>query len=352
MAADSNMRENVLDYYSNVLHSKEDLKTQVCCSTDAMPTHIREVLKEIDDDIINRFYGCGSPIPPDLRGLTVLDLGCGTGRDVYILSKLVGREGRAIGIDMNEDQLAVARTYSAKQMEAFGYEKPNVEFLTGHIEDLAAIGIATNSIDVVISNCVINLSPDKESVFREIFRVLKPGGELYFSDVFTGRRIPGALQSNSVLQGECLAGALYGEDFRRLLRTVGCLDYRVTSNTRIALGNPDIEAMVGNVEFYSTTLRTFKLKDLEDICEDYGQVATYKGSIPECPHRFTLDDHHDFEAGKPMRVCGNTASMLHDTRFGKHFVVTGDRSVHFGPFSCDTPAADNPASQDKLGPCC
>ena len=234
MAADGNMRENVLNYYSNVLHSKEDLKTQVCCSTDAMPTYIREVLKEIDDDIIDRFYGCGSPIPPDLRGLTVLDLGCGTGRDVYILSKLVGREGRAIGIDMNEDQLAVARTHSAKQMEAFGYEKPNVEFLSGQIEDLAAIGIATNSIDVVISNCVINLSPDKESVFREIFRVLKPGGELTFSDVFTGRRIPAPLQSNSVLQGECLAGALYAEDFRRLLRTIGCLAYRVTSNPPIA----------------------------------------------------------------------------------------------------------------------
>lgn len=352
MAAESNMRDNVLDYYSTVLRSKEDLKTQACCSTDAMPTHIREVLKEIDDDIINRFYGCGSPIPPDLRGLTVLDLGCGTGRDVYILSKLVGPEGRAIGIDMNEDQLAVARTYCGQQMAAFGYKEPNVSFLTGQIEDLGALGIETDSIDVVISNCVINLAPDKESVFKEIFRVLKPGGELYFSDVFTGRRIPDALQSNSVLQGECLAGALYTEDFRRLLRTIGCLDYRVTSNTRIALGNPDIEAVVGTVEFYSTTLRTFNLKDLEDICEDYGQVATYKGSIPECPHRFTLDDHHDFETGKPMLVCGNTASMLQDTRFGKHFVVTGDRSVHFGIFPCDSPTTDNLSNQDKLGPCC
>ena len=352
MAADSDMRDNVLDYYSNVLQSRQDLKTQACCSTDAMPAHIREVLKDIDDDIINRFYGCGSPIPPALQGQTVLDLGCGTGRDVYIVSKLVGPEGRVIGIDMNEDQLAVARTHCAKQMAAFGYQEPNVSFLTGQIEDLAALGIETDAIDVVISNCVINLSPDKESVFREIFRILKPGGELHFSDVFTDRRIPDALQSNSVLQGECLAGALYTEDFRRLLRTIGCLDYRVTANTKIALGNPDIEAVVGAVEFYSTTLRTFKLKELEDICEDYGQVATYQGSIPECPHRFTLDDHHNFEAGKPMRVCGNTASMLQNTRFGKHFVVTGDRSVHFGPFRGDSPASDTPSTQAKPGPCC
>jgi SAM-dependent methyltransferase len=253
---------------------------------------------------------------------------------------------------MNEDQLNLAREACDAQMETFGYENPNVAFLSGQIEDLASIGIATDSIDVVISNCVVNLSPDKASVFREIFRVLKPGGELYFSDVFTDRRVPDALQSNSVLQGECLAGALYREDFRRLLLQIGCPDYRVTAHSQIALGNPEIEGLVGTVVFYSTTVRAFNLAPLEDACEDYGQVATYKGTIPECPHRFTLDDHHLFEAGKPMLVCGNTASMLQDTRFGKHFVVSGDRSVHFGLFPCDTPAEGQQSSPATSGACC
>ena len=135
----------------------------------------------------------------------MLDLGCGTGRDSYILASLVGEQGHVIGIDMTDEQLIVANEHVPSMMEKFGFRQPNVDFRQGYIEDLQTPGIEDNSIDVVISNCVINLSPHKEEVFREIFRVLKPGGELLFSDVFSGQRIPAPLKDDPVLMGECLS---------------------------------------------------------------------------------------------------------------------------------------------------
>jgi len=213
---------------------------------------------------------------------------------------------------------------------------------------LDEIGIADESVDVVISNCVINLAPDKRRVFEEILRVLKPGGELYFSDIFTGRRVPQALVDDPVLRGECLGGAMYIEDFRRMLRELGVVDYRVSASRRVSLDDPEVEAMAGMIDFHSRTIRLFKLDDLEDICEDYGQTADYKGTIPQSPHAFVLDDHHTFITGKPMLVCGNTASMLEKTRYARHFIVNGDRSTHYGAFECG-PAA---ASESAGGACC
>jgi len=353
MTGSSNIKEQVKEYYGRVLDSKHDLKTSACCSIEALPAHHRKAMSLIDAEILDKFYGCGSPIPPALEGCTVLDLGCGTGRDVYLAAQLVGKNGFVIGVDMTDEQLEVARRHLESQTARFGYGKPNVDFRQGYIEDLAGCGIADNSVDVVISNCVINLSPDKERVFSEIFRVLKPGGELYFSDVFSGRRIPDSLRSDPVLYGECLSGALYIEDFRRMLQRLGCQDYRVVSRRQISLDNPALEAKAGMIDFYSMTVRAFKLASLEDICEDFGQSATYLGTIAEHPHRFPLDDHHAFVTGKPMLVCGNSAAMVGETRFGSHFRVSGDRSTHFGPFDC-APAAVKGAAGDTCsgGSCC
>jgi hypothetical protein len=131
---------------------------------------------------------------------------------------------------------------------------------------------------------------------------------------------------------------LYTEDFRRLLRGLGILDYRIVSRSRLDLRSTEVETKAGMIDFHSTTIRAFKLP-LEDICEDYGQVAFYLGTLPEAPHAFTLDDHHLFRTGMPVLVCGNTAAMLQDTRFGRHFRIIGDRSAHYGPFDC-APAGD------------
>ncbi|NOY69415.1 MAG: methyltransferase domain-containing protein [Deltaproteobacteria bacterium] len=347
--------ENLKNYYGKILHGSSDLKTSACCcGTESLPVEVKAALKQIDDEIINRFYGCGSPIPPVLEDCTVLDLGCGTGRDVYIASKLVGENGRAIGIDMTDEQLDIARRSIDSMTRKFGYQNPNVDFQKGYIEDLKSAKISDNSVDIVISNCVINLSPDKHAVLSEIFRVLKPGGELFFSDIFSGRRMPEQFKDDPVLHGECLAGAMYIEDFRRLLNDLGCPDYRVTAKRRILLNNPAIETKIGMIDFYSMTIRAFKLAALEDICEDYGQVAVYQGSIPNHPHYFDLDNHHRFITGKQMLVCGNTAAMVSDTRFAGHFKVYGDRSVHYGPFDC-APAsvkAENPDEGGSGGACC
>ncbi|MCL2142960.1 MAG: methyltransferase domain-containing protein [Methanomassiliicoccaceae archaeon] len=333
--------EQVKDYYGKRLKSKKDLKTNACCSIERPPAEIRDIMPLIADEIKDRFYGCGSPLPPLLDGMTLLDLGCGTGRDVYIASKLVGANGHAIGVDMTTEQIETAIKYQEEQRRRFDLKTSNVKFMQGYIEDLGSLGIEDNSVDVVISNCVINLSPAKEQVFREIYRVLRPGGELFFSDVFADRRIPASLAADPVLRGECLSGALYVEDFRRLMSKCGWNDFRYTNVRTLELDNEDVKEKMGFATFTSRTVRAFKLDGLEDVCEDYGHIASYDGSIPGHPHFFDLDDHHRFFTNKPAAVCGNTASMLSDTRYGKAFTVTGDRSVHFGVFGGCSPGNVN-----------
>jgi arsenite methyltransferase len=332
--ADAGTHEQLVqDYYGRVLRSTQDLQTGACCLPAALPPHLRAILNEIHPEVTERFYGCGSPIPPGLAGSTVLDIGCGSGRDCFLLSRLVGPKGQVLGVDMTPEQIAIANRYRHYHAERFGYGESNVKFLEGRVTDLAGLGIADASVDVVVSNCVLNLVADKERAFAEIFRVLKPGGELYFSDVYADRRIPSALRLDPVLLGECLAGALYLEDFRRLIAQTGCLDPRVCASNPIALDAGAIERTIGMVLFSSVTWRIFKLP-LEDRCEDFGQIASYLGTLPEHPHHFDLDDHHHFEAHKPLRVCGNTADMLSLTRYAEHFQVLGDKQRHFGLFDC------------------
>ncbi|HUS23647.1 MAG TPA: methyltransferase domain-containing protein [Candidatus Binatia bacterium] len=337
--------DSVKDYYGKVLKSSADLKTSACCLVAPLPPHVAAALAHVHPEIKDRFYGCGSPIPAALEGATVLDLGCGAGRDCYVMAQLAGPTGKVIGVDMTAEQLEVARRHLDYHAEKSGYA--NLEFRDGYIEDLRTAGIEDASVDVVVSNCVLNLSPDKPRVFREIFRVLKPGGELYFSDVFADRRVPAELAQDPVLIGECLGGALYFEDFRRLIAQAGCADARVCSNVKLDLRNAEIERKAGFINFHSMTVRAFKLA-LEDRCEDYGQVAHYLGTLPEFPHHFALDDHHLFETGRPMLVCGNTADLLAQTRYHRHFRVEGDKSRHYGLFDC-APAA---APAGSTAACC
>ncbi len=341
----SEVHADVRHYYGEVLTTSADLKTNACCPTESIPESYRQLLSLIHPEIQERFYGCGSPLPMALEGCTVLDLGCGTGRDSYMLAKLVGPSGYVHGVDMTAAQLCVAERHLDYHMQAFGHERTNIAFHLGQIEDLKALGIADESIDLVVSNCVINLAPDKERVFREIFRVLKPGGELVFADIFAACRLPAALAADPVLIGECLGGAMYLEDFRRLMFRLGCADVRTISASPLAVTEPELAAKLGLIRFVSQTVRAFKL-DLEDRCEDYGQTARYLGTIPASPNRFKLDQGHVFETGKTLPVCANTAAMLRQTRYAPHFHVQGDTSRHFGIMSR---AGDEPAAR---GACC
>ncbi len=343
------VKKGVREYYGKELKRSSDLKTGACKCSGNMSDEVKEALALVDDEIIERSYGCGSPIPPLLEGKTVLDLGCGTGKDVYIASKLVGGSGSVIGVDMTPEQLEVAKRHEADQMARFGYRKSNVRFLQGYIEDLKSLGIGDGTVDVVISNCVINLSPDKEKVFSEIYRVLKKGGELYFSDVFADRRVPDSVYADPVVRSECLGGAMYDGDFRRLMAQVGFADFRYTASSPVTVDDPAIKAAIGDAAFTSRTVRAFKVDGLEDTCEDYGQMAAYMGNIPGYPDLFDLDDHHRFRRGIWKKVCGNTAAMISGSRYSSAFAVKGDRSVHYGSFDCSSDDVPDPCGS---GCCC
>lgn len=348
-----NLQAFVREYYGQRLASSADLKTNACCASGAPPGWIAALLANVHPDVSDRFFGCGFPIPHALRGATVLDLGCGTGRDVYVLAQLVGAEGLVHGIDMTEGQLFLARETAGWHADKFRYPQPNTRFHQGYVEDLRAVGIADASVDVVVSNCVVNLSPRKDLVLAEVFRVLKPGGELYISDVFADRRLPAEVASDPVLYAECLGGALYQADFVRLAQRAGFADPRVVSTAPVALRNDEVSRKVGAARFSSVTYRLFKLDDLDAQCEDYGQSALYRGGIEGAESLFWLDDHHAFERGRPERVCGNTAAMLERTRFERWFEVTGSRRTHFGLFPCGpTLAASQYASSSAAGACC
>jgi arsenite methyltransferase len=297
--------------------------------------------------VLAKYYGCGLTVPDCIAGKHILDLGSGSGRDCFVLSKLVGENGCVVGIDMTDAQLELAEKTIPYHTEKFGYKNPNVSFKKGYIEKLDAIGLAENSFDVAVSNCVINLCPDKLAVLRQIHRVLKPGGEFYFSDVYSDRRIPQALVNDSVLYGECLSGALYTNDFIRLARQAGFMDPRIVKRSPITIANKELQQKTGNIQFESITYRLFKIEGLEDLCEDFGQAVTYKGTLPASPNFFNLDDQHHFETGRASAVCGNTYRMLHASRFKEHFEYFGDMRTHHGLFPDCGSSNPNPSSDNS-----
>lgn len=346
------MHEVVQDYYGKQLQSSADLKTSACCDVSSFPGWLKPLLGRIHPEVLSRYYGCGLVCPSLLAGSRVLDLGCGSGRDVYALAQLVGPDGEVIGIDMTDEQLAVAQTHQDWHAKAFGYA--NVRFIKGYIEKLDQLDLEPGSFDVIVSNCVVNLSPDKAAVLRGVHRLLKLGGEFYFSDVYSDRRVPDAVRNDSVLYGECLGGALYWNDFVRLAIAAGFNDPRLAEDRPLEVTDEVLAHQTGNLRFYSATYRLFKLEGLESACEDYGQAVIYKGTIPHSPHRFTLDKHHAIDTGRVFPVCGNTWRMLQDTRFADHFTFIGDFSQHFGLFAgCGSVMPfDTTTDSTEASPCC
>lgn len=345
----------VKHYYGAVLQGTADLKTNACCTAAAMPEHVKVVLAQIHEEVQERYYGCGLVVPEALEGLRVLDLGCGSGRDTFLLSKLVGSEGLVVGIDMTPEQLDFARRHVGYHTRQFGYDRPNVDFVEGTIECLEKTGLESGSFDLIVSNCVINLVPDKRAVMDQVYRLLKTGGEFYFSDVYADRRIPSSLVADPVLYGECLSGALYWNDFQTLAKACGFADPRLVADNPIVIHEAEQKDKLGNIRFYSATYRLFKLEGLEPSCEDYGQAVIYRGTLPHHPHRFVLDKHHDIETDRVFPVCGNTWRMLQETRFRPHFEFLGDGRTHYGVFSgCGTvlPFDTGEAPKASASGCC
>lgn len=346
------MHDIVQNYYGKELQSSSDLKTSACCDVSSVPQWLKNLLKNIHPEVLSRYYGCGLVCPPLLEGRRILDLGSGTGRDVYALAQLVGPTGKVVGVDMTDEQLTVAEEHREFHIEAFGYD--NVTFLKGYIEKLDELDLEPESFDIIVSNCVVNLSPDKEAVLKGIERLLKPGGEFYFSDVYADHRVPDSVKNDPVLYGECLGGALYWNDFITLSKLCGFADPRLVEDRPLEVTDPQLSQKIGTLKFHSATYRLFKLDELESDCEDYGQAVVYKGTIPNHEHHFMLDKHHNIETGRVFPVCGNTWRMLKDTRFKEHFEFIGDFSKHFGIFEgCGTSQPFNSVvDADETSSCC
>lgn len=334
------MHDIVKDYYGNVLSGSEDLQTNACCTDDNLSNSLKTILSNIHDEVMTRYYGCGLVTPELLEGCHVLDLGCGAGRDCYAIAQMVGESGLVTGVDMTDEQLFVANKHIEYHREKFGYAKANTQFLKGYIEKLDKLNIADNSVDLVVSNCVINLSPDKHAVLKEVFRILKPGGEIYFSDVYADKRVPAHLKDDPLLYGECLSGALYWNDFENLAKSVGFTEPRLVSSRVITIDNDELADRLEDLNFTSATYRLFKVQNLEQDAQDYGQKITYKGSIPEYENEFSLDQNTIFTAQQSTKVSGNTWRTLQQSRFSQHFAFEGDFEKHLGIFDNRSDAFD------------
>ena len=248
------MRDQVRDYYGEVLHSSSDLKSDACSEISAPAPHIRTALANIHPEVASTYYGCGLIAPDDLAGKRVLDLGSGSGRDAFLLAQLVGETGEVVGVDMTDNQLAIAREHEAWHAERFGYGAPNTRFLKGYIEEVDQLGLEPQSFDIVISNCVINLSTDKPAVFRAVRSLLKPGGKMHFADVYAEHPVPEALRTDPVLYGECLAGALAWPDFLSIAAETGFATPALIDHRPLAITDSALEAKLDGLRFVSATV--------------------------------------------------------------------------------------------------
>ena len=299
----------------------------LCCPIE----YNREYLKVIPQEVIERDYGCGDPSKHLKPGETVLDLGSGTGKICFIAAQVVGPAGRVIGVDMNDDMLALARQYAPVVGRAIGYD--NVEFRKGRIQDLALdlekldadlranpIGdassflaaearaeelrvsaplLGSDSIDVVVSNCVLNLVEPraKRQLFSEIFRVLRKGGRAVISDIVSDEPVPLDMQNDPNLWSGCISGALTEEDFIRAFLDAGFYGARILTR------DAQPWQAVNGIEFRSRTIEAFKGN--QGDCFERNQAVIYKG-----PFKEVWDDHgRRMERGRRYAVSDKTYQL-------------------------------------------
>jgi len=279
----------------------EQPQADLCCPT----TYDDSAIAHIPKDVLDRFYGCGSPMTSaNIRpGETVLDLGSGAGIDVFIAAKLVGPTGTAIGVDMTDRMLSVANENRPKVAAALGYDV--VEFREGFLEE---IPVASKSVDLVTSNCVVNLSPDKPRVFEEIWRVLGDHGRIVISDIVSEREVPPHLKTNVHLWGECLAGALTQEEFLSRLERAGFYGLTVLKRTYWK----DVEGY----PFFSVTVAGYKYEKSAG-CVFEGHRAVYLG-----PGKALVDEEgHLFPRNEPYEVCTDTVAKLSRAPYDGMFAI-------------------------------
>jgi len=248
----------------------------------------------IPQEVIDRFYGCGGPmsLAAVQPGETVVDLGSGAGIDVFIAARKVGPAGKAIGVDMTDPMLGVAGQNKEKVARTLGFDV--AEFRKGYLEE---VPVEDSSVDLVTSNCVINLSPDKRKVFREMWRILKDHGRIVVSDIVADRALPPGLKVNVHLWGECISGALSEEEFVAELERAGFFGITVLKK--------EFWKEVEGCHFHSVTVRGYKFHKTEG-CVFKGHRAVYLG-----PYTSVADEEgHLFPRGEAVEICTDTLAKL------------------------------------------
>jgi len=280
-------RQQVQDFYGD---AAEDPKEELCCPITFDPQEI----KHIPQAVIDRFYGCGSPVLAAQinPGEVFLDLGSGAGIDCFIAAKKVGKKGKVIGVDMTDRMLEEAHKNRPIVAKNLGYDV--VEFREGFLEN---IPVEVKTIDIITSNCVINLSPDKKAVFSSMWKCLKNGGRIVISDIIAGNEVPVAMRLNPILWGECLSGSLTQDELFAFLEETGFYAIEALEKR--------FWREVEGCEFYSLTFRAFKYEK-QDGCKFIGQKAVYRG-----PFKGVTDEEgHYFPRNIEVEICTDTYHKL------------------------------------------
>jgi ubiquinone/menaquinone biosynthesis C-methylase UbiE len=336
----------------------------LCCPVDYDPS----LLKVIPQEVIERDYGCGDPSKYLRPGETVLDLGSGTGKICFIAAQIVGPEGRVIGVDMTDEMLEVARRNAPVVAERIGYA--NVEFRKGRIQDLALDLekldeelkrkpitdassflaadelaeelrfkhplVASDSVDVVVSNCVLNLveSKSKRELFEEIFRVLRKGGRAVISDIVCDEPVPTHLQNDPELWSGCISGALTEEAFVKAFTNAGFYGVHILNFDEKPWRT------VEGIEFRSVTIEACKGK--QGPCFERNQAVIYKGPFKEVLD----DDNHRMERGLRHAVCDKTYNLYKKSPYREFFEfidpITNTPLEEAKPYDCSRTALRHP----------
>jgi ubiquinone/menaquinone biosynthesis C-methylase UbiE len=352
----------VLDRYSEGAEARQP---DLCCPVD----YDASLLALLPQEIIDKDYGCGDPSRYVRAGDVVLDLGAGSGKICYMAAQLVGEAGRVIGIDMNDDMLALARKYQNEMAEKLGNNR--VEFVKGLIEDLAvdldAVDqhltqhpvsdsasllrlqtwqtqqsqqtplIKDNSIDLVVSNCVLNLvkDSDKAKMIDEIFRVVKPGGRVAISDIVSDEFVPPHLKADPTLWSGCISGAVQEQEMLEAFVNAGFV--------AVAYDKWEGEPwqVVEGIEFRSVTIIAIKPKD--EPCLDVGHAVIYRG-----PYSEVYDDEgHVYPRGQRIATCARSYDLLTNGVYSDDFIGITPKILKPSVNWCAPAGTLRPASETK-----
>ena len=282
---------------------------EMCCPTGYDHEDLRSFIPE---PVLKVSYGCGTPVGLTTvqPGETVLDIGSGGGIDCFEASRRVGPTGRVIGIDMTDEMLALSRAHAPAVAKNLGYPETNVDFRKGQAE---AMPVEDEDVDLIVSNCVINLSPDKSKVFQEMFRILRPGGRFSISDIVADQAVPNYLIHDTEKWGDCLSGALPLREYWHGLRAAGFLGIH-----QVALIPWRV---IDGIHFLSVTLTGYKLTSPPASTLEF---ATLKGPFSQV----TDERGRRYRRGIPESIDAQTAALLQSPGYERAFILS-DTPVGF-----------------------